>query len=187
MNDLTKFSEADLQALLTQLQEKLPEILAAISAVLIVIGIIASVILLIGYILRSAAIARIAHRRGIPLWGLAWVPGLRMITLGGIADDHDRKTIGRRHGFCVLLPVLLFIGLIAIVIDGFMFKAQFESFVKAVTADPNSFFQSLSLLTGGKIRGLLYGLAGAAFSILSVSVRSPCISSSNPARGSILS
>ena len=166
MGDL--LNNPDIQALLSELAKLLPDIIKAVGTALIIIGIIAVVLLIIDYILRSVAVAKVGHRRGIPLWGFAWIPGLRLITIGAIADDHDKKTIRRRHGFRILLPVLFLIFLVAVIVDYVLLKASVASFIKAVTADPNNILQALSSCSGGKTRSIMRIIACLSGSLLTV-------------------
>ena len=163
MNDITVFG--------LNPEELLPNwesLVAALIPKLIIIGVCCLIYLLIDYILRSLAYARIGHRRGIPLWGLAWIPGLRLITLGGIADDHDRKTVGRRHGFRVLLPILLLLCLGAILADIFMLRSEVNEFSQAVLADPQNILEAFSSFSGGKLRMALITFASVVGSLLSI-------------------
>lgn len=156
----------DPEQFISSLQGELSILLAQLGSILVLVSLVGLIYLLIDYILRSLALARIGHRRGIPLWGLAWVPGLRLIVLGGIADDHDRKTVKRRHGFNLLLPILLFISLAAVLINIFMLRAQINTAAQIIAADPNRALEAVTSLSGGKVRILLAVIASLASSLL---------------------
>lgn len=168
MDQVTSFSEQDLQKLLSELSEIVGPLLAKLGAIFAIAAVIGLVVLLIDYILRSIAIARMGHRRGIPLWGLAWVPGLRLIVIGGIADYHDRKTVKRKHGFNVLLPVLLLINLIAVGLFAYLFKAQISRAVVAFSVSPESGLQALFSSSFGKWYSLLNLIACLSATLLTV-------------------
>ena len=158
----------DLESLIRSLTEDIPAIIAAFKSVLILLGAVVGVILLIGYILRSVAIARMGHRRHVPLWGLAWVPGLRLIVTGGIADYHDRKTVRRKHGFSVLLPVLFFLWLAALTVYFCLLSANIREVFALLPDAPEAFFAALPSLFGFSGRSVLYALAilsGGAYRI----------------------
>lgn len=164
--DIITIPGLDMQAL----NSELTQLLATLGTVMLLIGIASVIYLLIDYILRSLAMARIGHRREIPLWGLAWVPGLRLIVLGGIADDHDKKTVRRRHGYTILLPVLLFIYLVAILVEFLLVKNQAAFILQAlsVASDLNGVLEALRALPGVNAIILVSALAKAAGSLLTV-------------------
>lgn len=133
----------DLNTLITQFEEQYAPQLASLLAVLGIALLIAGVFMLIGYILRSLAFARMGHRRNIPWWGLAWVPGLRLITIGQLADYHDRKTIRAKHRFSILLPVLFFLGLIAGILEASLFSTQIKTALASISSSPEATLTAL--------------------------------------------
>jgi len=94
--------------------------MAALTALATVLLGICAFCLLFGlllYILRSVSLYKIAHRRGLRLRGLAWIPLLWIYVPGSIADDYDLQVKGKKHnrrsGLLILniLLCLLTVGL----------------------------------------------------------------------------
>lgn len=100
---------------LGELLEKIGQFVMTFALVLVIAAAALAVYSLFNYILRSAAIVRIARRRRIKGWGLAWVPLIYTAVLGAIADRHDCDNSGERTGLKVFLPVMTGI---AIVLNG---------------------------------------------------------------------
>jgi len=97
---------------------------------LIVAGTVAVTVALACYIMQSIAIHRIAKRRDIAASWLAWIPLARNWTLGAIADEYDRRILGRDRRFRIfaliinsLYIILLFIFIFSI---GGMFVSLFS-------------------------------------------------------------
>lgn len=158
----------DTEALAAWLEARLQADLASLVTALGIAAILGVALLLIGYILRSLAIARIGHRRGIPCWGLAWVPGLRLITIGQIADYHDKKTLYVKHGFAVLLPVLFFLGLIAGIAETALFSAQIKTALASISSSPETFLTALfsqSYAAAYTALSLIAVLSGTLFTV----------------------
>ena len=57
---------------------------------------------LASYILESVGLSAIAKRRGIKNFWLAWIPFARAWTIGAIADEQDRRIIGKDRYFRVV-------------------------------------------------------------------------------------
>lgn len=74
-----------------QVNEALMQMLKVIGVAVAVVAGIALLVGLVVYIFRSISLYTIAKRRGCKLYGFAWVPGLWVWTLGGIADTYDAK------------------------------------------------------------------------------------------------
>lgn len=167
--EVINLQDPAVQAFVAKLQELLPVLLKTLATALLFIGIAVSIFLFIDYILRSIAIARIARRRGVALWGLAWIPGFRLITLGGIADDHDRKTVGRKHGFDVLLPVLLFICLAAFALNVYLLKSKVAELSAITLANENDIATVIKVLFSGntpiRIARIVMLLAGSLLNV----------------------
>lgn len=62
--------------------------------VLITITVIALALAVVMYVFQSLSLYKIAKRRGLSLYGFAWVPFLSAYTIGSIADDYDLKVNG---------------------------------------------------------------------------------------------
>ena len=77
----------------------------------IMIGLASAVLLflaslqLAGYLLKGAALSRMARNAGIPNAALAWVPVANNYLLGVLCDRAVLVQKGRRRGFSVFLPV----------------------------------------------------------------------------------
>ena len=70
---------------------------------IMVIYLVLFVWVLVNYIIRSLSLFTIAKRRGIPNYGLAWVPVAYLWTLGSIADQYDGSRGLKRKWRHVLL------------------------------------------------------------------------------------
>lgn len=72
---------------------------------------------IVSYVLRSISLFKIGKRRGVRLYGLAWVPVASSWVSGSIADIHDRK-LGRdykwRH-FLLWSSVIVFVCAVAVI------------------------------------------------------------------------
>ena len=64
-------------------------ILAALSGIFIVLLLILIAIMVIVYVFESLGLYTMAKRRGIPYYGLAWVPVANMWVFGKLADQYD--------------------------------------------------------------------------------------------------
>lgn len=84
----------------------------------IMIGLASAVLLflaslqLAGYLLKGAALSRMARNAGIPNAALAWVPVANNYLLGVLCDRAVLVQKGRRRGFSVFLPVWDVLGLV---------------------------------------------------------------------------
>jgi len=71
------------------------ELLGVFGAVIVVAFLLALAAGLVIYILTSLGLYQIAKRRGLKLYGMAWVPLGQEWLLGSIADQYDRKANGK--------------------------------------------------------------------------------------------
>ena len=78
--------------------------------VLGMIFLIAAAVGIVMYVLKSMGLYTIAKRRGLKLYGMAWVPVGSIWLMGSIADQYVRKANGRDKR----LRVLLLIGVIVV-------------------------------------------------------------------------
>ncbi len=60
---------------------------------------------LTGYLLKGAALSRMAQNAGLPNPALAWVPVVNNYLLGTLCDRAVYHQKGKRRGFAILLPV----------------------------------------------------------------------------------
>ena len=72
---------------------------------LIVAFCIMAAIGIVFYVFHSIALFCLGKRRGIPLYGLAWVPVANMWLLGSLAEQYDNAVGRRGMKFQVLLPI----------------------------------------------------------------------------------
>lgn len=91
--------------------------LTVFALVYLIILVIALIFSIVSYVLRSISLFKIGKRRGVRLYGLAWVPVARAWVSGSIADIHDRK-LGHnykwRH-FLLWFSVAVFICLVVVI------------------------------------------------------------------------
>lgn len=73
---------------------------------------------ILAYVLCSISIFKVAKRRGIRLYGLAWVPVASAWVLGSIADAHDRRC-GMEHKWrkvLLWLSIITFFGILTVLL-----------------------------------------------------------------------
>lgn len=140
-------NNADFVGLGEQVAGIVASVFAVIAAVFLIVGIVF-------FILRAVALFNLGRDRGVPLYGLAWVPIANNWVLGGIADAHD-KYDGRDYKWRHILlwisvgllaaagfAVLLFFRNIGAVMSGFASTEDIEGAIMSVSA----VFGSLSSL-----------------------------------------
>ncbi len=94
---------------------------------------------LVNYIISSLSLFTIAKRRGIPNYGLAWVPVANLWTLGSIADQYDGSRGLTRKWRHVLLWLTLSGIIVYIVVCIGAFASVFASSIyEARTYQPSS-------------------------------------------------
>ena len=84
----------------------------------VIIGLASAILLflaslqLAGYLLKGAALSRMARNAGIPNAALAWVPVANNYLLGVLCDRAVLVQKGKRRGFAIFLPVGDVLGLV---------------------------------------------------------------------------
>lgn len=73
-------------------------VISGAAILLIVFAVIMLALAVVMYVFQSLSLYKIAKRRGLRLYGFAWVPVLNMYTIGSIADDYDMKVNGIVRG-----------------------------------------------------------------------------------------
>ncbi len=77
---------------------------AAIIAIVILAYLFWVAVVVVGYVLKGAALSRMAKNAGIPNAALAWVPFASTWLLGVLCDRSQQAVTGRRWRFDILLP-----------------------------------------------------------------------------------
>lgn len=143
------------------------------------------------YILRSISLFSIAKRRGIPNYGLAWVPVAYLWTLGSIADQYDASrglTRKWRH-------VLLWLTISALAVYIVAYAGILASmFATAFASLGNTFAAPRQRLDPAMYSGLLLACIGLVPYILLILGRNICqwvcyyklFESSRPAKAVLL-
>ena len=63
--------------------------------IVLIIYLLVAVVSILNYVFTSAALFSVGKRRGLKLYGMAWVPVGQLWLLGCIADQYDRKATGK--------------------------------------------------------------------------------------------
>ena len=77
---------------------------AAIIAIVVLAYLFWVAVVLVGYVLKGAALSRMVKNAGIPNAALAWVPFASTWLLGVLCDRSQQAVTGRRWRFDILLP-----------------------------------------------------------------------------------
>lgn len=101
------------------------------------------------YILQSLGMYRIAKRRGLRLYGMAWVPVGNIWLLGSIADQYNRKVKGKNSHYGVWMLVLALVVFVFAWVGGILLS---------VTA--------IFTRHGAELSGSMFGVAVAAMILL---------------------
>lgn len=72
----------------------------------IVLALDAWPLILVGYLLFSWIVARMARRRGLGGWPLAWIPMMNLWVMGSLCDQYRYVVCGKKSRNRVWLPVL---------------------------------------------------------------------------------
>lgn len=94
-------------------------VITLLSAIPIVV-----IVSVISYVLYSLGLYSMADHTGIDNAFLAWIPGLRLITVGQLADRYN-DSIGKQSMYRVILPALLAVGLVTGSISSVLYAAWF--------------------------------------------------------------
>lgn len=89
------------------------------------------------YVLYSIGYTGIARRRGVKGAWLAWIPIARYWVIGGIADEYDRRVLGHKRCF----RIILFVSAAVYIVSIFVLTAGFFALIPLIenAIDGNEF------------------------------------------------
>ena len=115
---------------------------------LLVVAVISLAAAAASYVLNSLAVYRIAKRRGLASPWIAWIPVAKRWTLGAIADEFDRRTVGYDRRFRIFNLVVSVLDIFTAFIMIAAFGAVIETITSIATGDMDEIFEALMVVYG---------------------------------------